>query len=60
VHPSFGVEIARGLVGQQDGGSMGQGPGEGDPLLLASAKRRTCIHQWRLLRAEDGGESSAI
>jgi hypothetical protein len=47
VHQAFGdaVEIARGLVEQQDGGAMGQGSGEGDPLLLASGKRRTSIHE---------------
>ncbi|HEX8927550.1 MAG TPA: hypothetical protein VGA45_01435, partial [Actinomycetota bacterium] len=35
VHHAFGdaVEIARGLVEQQDGGAVGQGAGEGDPLL---------------------------
>jgi hypothetical protein len=47
VHHAFGdaVEITRGLVEQQDGGAMGQGSGEGDPLLLASGKRGASIHE---------------
>jgi hypothetical protein len=47
MHHAFGdaVEITRGLVEQQDGGAMGQGSGEGHPLLLASGKRGASIHE---------------
>ena len=31
-----GVEFAGGLVGEQDGGGVGQGHGDGDALLLAA------------------------
>ncbi len=31
-----GVEVAGGLVGEDDVGPAGQGPGDGDPLLLTA------------------------
>ncbi len=32
------VEVAGGLVGQDDGGVVGEGPGDGDALLLAAGE----------------------
>ena len=32
------VQVARGLVGQDDFGVVGQGPGDGHPLLLAAGE----------------------
>ncbi len=34
----LGVEVAGGLVGPHDLGRPGQGPGDGDPLLLAAGQ----------------------
>ena len=34
----FGVQVAGGLVGQDDGGLGRQGPGDGHPLLLAAGE----------------------
>jgi len=36
LHPGAGVQVARGLVGQQDGRPVDQGPGDGHPLALAA------------------------
>jgi len=36
--PGFGVKVAGGLIGQQNLGLHDQGPGQGDPLLLAAGK----------------------
>ena len=34
----FGVEVAGGLVGEDDGGAVDEGAGDGDALLLAAGE----------------------
>ncbi len=36
--PGLGVELAGGLVGDEQGGVVGEGAGDGDPLLLAAGE----------------------
>src|SRR6266581_7082307 len=44
------------ILVQPDRGSMGQGAGESNPLLLTSGKRRTSIHEWRLVTHRHGDD----
>ena len=46
-HPAAGarVQIAGGLVGQQDARPVGQGAGDGDALLLAARQLRRAVRQ---------------
>lgn len=36
--PGLGVELAGGLIGDEQGGVVGEGTGDGDPLLLAAGQ----------------------
>ena len=41
----LGVEVAGGLIGEQDGGIIDQGPGNGHPLLLPAGELRRFVVQ---------------